>query len=59
MHIILADHHQQTLWALKTILLEDPKFELNGEAVDTQGLLSQAENNTTDLVPVDKDLPGL
>jgi hypothetical protein len=35
MRTISGDHHLQTLWALKTMLQENPKFELAGEAADT------------------------
>lgn len=59
MRIILADHHAQPRWALKTLLEEQPEFELIGEAVDAQGLLMLAEQHPADLVLLDKGLPGL
>ena len=59
MRIILADHHAQPCWALKTLLNEQPEFEIIGEAVDADGLLALAEKHLPDLVLVDSELPGL
>ena len=58
MRIILADHHAQSLWALKTMLEEEPEFDLVGEAVDAEGLLTLVEEHNIDLVLVDRELPG-
>lgn len=58
MRIILADHHAQPLWTLKTLLEEEPEFDLVGEAVNAQDLLSLAEKHIPDLVLVDRELPG-
>ena len=58
MRIILADHHAQSLWALKTILEEEPEFDLIGEVADAEGLLTSVEEHTVDLVLVDRELPG-
>jgi two-component system, NarL family, nitrate/nitrite response regulator NarL len=58
MRIILADHHAQPLWALKTLLEEEPEFDLVGEAVNAQDLLSLADKQIPDLVLVDRELPG-
>lgn len=58
MRIILADHHAQPLWALKTLLEEEPEFDLVGEAANAQDLLSLAEKSRPDLVLVDRELPG-
>ena len=58
MRIILADHHRQALWALKTTLQEEADLVIVGEAVDTEGLLMLAEKATADLVLVDRKLPG-
>ena len=58
MRIILADHHAQPHWALKTLLEEEPEFDLVGEAVNTQDLLSLAAKFMPDLVLVDRELPG-
>ena len=59
MRIILADHHAQPCWALKTLLNEQPEFEIIGEAVDAEGLLKLAELHLPDLVLADSELPGL
>jgi two-component system response regulator FimZ (fimbrial Z protein) len=58
MRIILADHHTEPRWALKTLLDELPEFDLVGEAVDSQGLLMLAKEHTADLVVADAELPG-
>ncbi len=58
MRIILADHHVQPCWALKTLLAEQPEFELIGEAVEAGGLLKLAQMNLPDLVLLDCELPG-
>jgi two-component system nitrate/nitrite response regulator NarL len=59
MRIILADHHAQPCWALKTSLEEQPDFDLIGEALDAQGLLILAKQHPADLVLVDGELPGI
>ena len=59
MRIILADHHAQPCWALKTLLNEQPEFEIIGEAVDAEGLLALAKKHLPDLVLVDGELPGV
>ena len=58
MHIILADHHPQALWALKTMLQEKPKLEVTAEATDACNLLTLAEENPPDLILMDWELPG-
>ena len=59
MRIILADHHAQPCWALKTLLNEQPEFEIIGEAVDGESLIGLAKKHLPDLVLVDSELPGL
>jgi DNA-binding NarL/FixJ family response regulator len=59
MRILLADHHPQALWALKTMLSEKPGFCVTGEATDADTLLALALLNPPDLVLVDCDLPGI
>jgi len=59
MKIILADHHPQTLWALKTMLHEKPEFEVSGEAMDAYKLLTLVMENHPDLVLMDCELPGM
>jgi DNA-binding NarL/FixJ family response regulator len=59
MRIILADHHVQPIWALKTLLEEQPEFDLIGEVGDSQSLLDLAEKHIPDLVLLDSELPGI
>jgi DNA-binding NarL/FixJ family response regulator len=58
MRIILADHHRHALWALKTMLQEEPDMEIVGEVVNSECLLRLAEQTAVDLVLVDRKLPG-
>jgi len=58
MRILLADHHAPPLWALKTVLLEEPGFEVVGEAVDGESLLDLTEKHHPDLILTDRSLPG-
>jgi DNA-binding NarL/FixJ family response regulator len=59
MRIILADQHVQPRLALKTLLEEQPEFDLIGEAQDAQGLLLLAKKHLADLVLLDSELPGI
>ena len=58
MRILLADHHAPPLWALKTMLLEEPGFEVVGEAVNGEGLLELTEKHRPDLILMDRSLPS-
>ena len=58
MRIILADPNQKTLWALKTLLDEEPEMEVVGEAAHAQQLLDVAEKSSPDLVLLERRLPG-
>lgn len=58
MRILLADHHPQTLWALRISLDEDPELEVAGEAIDSDVLLALAPGLSPDLVLMDWELPG-
>ena len=58
MRIVLADHHQNALWALQTMLEAQPEFELIGVSEDAQSLLVFTENHSADLFLVDRELPG-
>jgi DNA-binding NarL/FixJ family response regulator len=58
MRIILADPNQKTLWALKTLLIEEPGMKVVGEAADAEELQEIAEKNGPDLVLLDRRLPG-
>lgn len=57
-HILLADHHANALWALKILLQEEPGVEVIGEAVDGESLMNLSEKHRPDLILMDKDLPG-
>lgn len=59
MRIILADHHEQSLLALGTLLDEQPELDLIGKAMDAQGLLLLAEKRPPNLVLIDGELPGI
>jgi len=58
MRMILADQNQKTLWALATVLQEEPGLEIVGEAADAEGLLLLAVNALVDLILLDKQLAG-
>ena len=58
MRIILADHHPQALWALKTTLNEKSEFQVTGEAKDADGLLALMLENPPELALIDWELPG-
>ena len=58
MHILIADHHPQALWALKTMLQESADFEVAGEATNAGDLLALAIVNPPDLALIDWELPG-
>jgi len=58
MRILLADHHPQALWALKTSLDEQTGFQVAGEATDANELLALASENPPDLALIDWELPG-
>ena len=58
MHLILADHHPQALWALKTTLQEKSNLVVIGEAKDAAELLAMVIENPPDLALIDWELPG-
>lgn len=57
-HILLADHHANALWALRTLIQEEPGLEVIGEAEDGQSLMDLSTAHHPDLILIDKDLPG-
>jgi two-component system invasion response regulator UvrY len=59
MKIMLADHHSQALWALKTMLQEKSQFEVIGDAVDAYKLLNLVIETPPDLILMDSELPGM
>ena len=58
MRILLADHHATPRWALKTMIEEEPEFELVGEAVDVESLQYLSILHHPDLILIDRELPG-
>jgi len=57
--ILLADHHEHPRLVLGMLLAEHQDFDLIGEAVESQCLLTMVEEYSPDLVLLDADLPGL
>jgi DNA-binding NarL/FixJ family response regulator len=57
-HILLADHHANALWALRTLIQEEPGLEVVGEAQDGQSLINLSTVHHPDLILIDMDLPG-
>lgn len=58
MRIILADHNQKAVWALRTLLDEEDNMEVVGEVVNSECLQVLAEQTGADLVLVDRQLPN-
>jgi len=56
--ILLADHHANALWGLKTLIQEEPGLEVVGEAMDGESLNNLCVRLHPDLILIDKDLPG-
>jgi DNA-binding NarL/FixJ family response regulator len=59
MRIIIADHHVQPCWALRTLLEQQPEFDILGEPGDAPSLLELAERQLPDLILIDSELPGM
>ncbi len=58
MRVLLADHHSQVRWALRTAIKEEPGLVVVGEALGSQSLLSQARALRPDLILLEWELPG-
>jgi DNA-binding NarL/FixJ family response regulator len=58
MRIIVADGDQRTLWALRTLLDEEPEMEVVGEAANVEELRMLVEDRGADLMLLDSRLPG-
>lgn len=58
LRILLADHHTQALWGLKTLLQEEEDFALVGDASDEVSMLDLSEKHHPDLILMDRELPG-
>jgi DNA-binding NarL/FixJ family response regulator len=59
MRIILADHHVQPCLTLRTLLEQQPEFDVLGETWDASSLLELAEKQLPDLILIDSELPGM
>lgn len=59
MRIILADHHEKPRLAMGMYLAEQSGFNLIGEVADAADLLLLADENPTDLILIDRELPGM
>lgn len=58
MRVLLADHHSQVRWALRTAIKEEPRLVVVGEATEAEALLSQAQALRPDLILLEWELPG-
>ncbi len=58
MRIIVADHHPETLSALKIMLETERGIDLVSVATNAQELLVSAEEQATDVILIDRKLPG-
>lgn len=58
MRIIIADPNQKTLWALRTLIDEEPEMEVIGEATYAEQLQEIIAGSCADLVLLDRRLPG-
>ena len=56
--VLLADHHDHVLWALRTAVQEEPGVTVVGEASDAASLVSQARALRPDLILLEWELPG-
>ena len=59
MRILLADNQSHVRFALRVLLERQPGFEVVGEAVAIDDLLSKTKTSHPDLILLDWDLPGL
>ncbi len=58
MRIIVADHHPETLSALRTMLESERDIDLLGDATNAQDLLAIANEDVPGVILVDRKLPG-
>jgi DNA-binding NarL/FixJ family response regulator len=56
--ITLADERRKVRFALRALLQQQVDMEVVGEAVNAQGLITLAEDECTDLLLIDCELPG-
>jgi DNA-binding NarL/FixJ family response regulator len=53
MRVLLADGHPAILWALRTVIKEQPGLSLVGEVSDRENLLAQAQLSKPNLILVE------
>lgn len=58
MRVLLADHHSEVRWALRTAIKEEPRLVVVGEATEAEALLSEAQALRPDLILLEWELPG-
>lgn len=58
MRVIVADHNEQSLLALKTMLQEQSDVDLIGVAMNAEELFLLTASEIADVVLVDRSLPG-
>lgn len=58
MRVLLADHHRQVRWALRTAIGEEPGLTVVSEVEDVSALLSQTQTLHPDLILLEWELPG-
>jgi two-component system, NarL family, nitrate/nitrite response regulator NarL len=58
MRILLADHYADASQTIKAMLLDQPGFEVVGEAEDEQSLRASANENHPDLVLINCEFPS-
>lgn len=58
MHVLLADDQAKVRSALRLLVAQQPGIVVQGEAVDTTGLLDWVKAMAPDLVLLDWELPG-
>jgi DNA-binding NarL/FixJ family response regulator len=58
MRVLLADHHSNVRWALRTVIREEPDMVVVGEAADFAALEGQIEALSPDVVLLEWELPG-
>ena len=58
MRVLLADHHPNVRWALRTAIREEPRLVVVGEATDAETLLSLVRFLRPELILLEWELPG-
>jgi DNA-binding NarL/FixJ family response regulator len=53
MRVLVADKHAAVLWALRTVIKEQPGLSLVGEVSDMEDLLTEAQHSKPNLILVE------